>query len=117
MWWLTDKPVCCQLLLLHLQVSHLHFEMNRLSEMTRMFQGKSLAFNKTVYADDPVDAKTGIDESCGDHHCAALKLALDTCTERVTGNPASGETCTQELFDFLHCVDHCVSGFLFLIHY
>lgn len=34
---------------------------------------------------------------------------MDECTERVNSKSNTTETCVQELFDFLHCVDHCVS--------
>lgn len=39
---------------------------------------------------------------------------MDACAARVAANPSHGETCTQELFDFLHCVDHCVPLHCFL---
>ena len=41
-------------------------------------------------------------------HCPDLKKELAKCTERVSSRSNTEETCTQELFDFLHCVDHCV---------
>lgn len=75
---------------------------------------KSIKMFKSVHADDAVDPKPEIEAECGDHHCASLKSLLDQCTKRVHANPASGETCTQELFDFLHCVDHCVKKNTFL---
>lgn len=51
-------------------------------------------------------------EKCGElAECAHLKEEYDACNERVLGKPNTAEKCTQELFDFLHCVDHCVSFF------
>ena len=41
--------------------------------------------------------------------CSRLKERLDTCSERVSGKSNTTETCTEELFDFVHCIDHCVS--------
>lgn len=47
-------------------------------------------------------------ESCGSS-CEKYKAEWDACTERVSGRSETAETCTQELFDFVHCVDSCVS--------
>ena len=42
--------------------------------------------------------------------CASVKARLDDCTQRIGGGGGGPEeTCEEELFDFLHCVDHCVS--------
>ena len=42
--------------------------------------------------------------------CKEFKEVLDKCNERVAVNPAiEEETCEEELIDFVHCVDHCVS--------
>ncbi|EGD74531.1 ubiquinol-cytochrome c reductase hinge protein [Salpingoeca rosetta] len=46
-------------------------------------------------------------------HCPQLKAELEKCAARVSSRSNTEETCTQELFDFLHCVDHCVSEELF----
>jgi len=54
-----------------------------------------------------------IKEKCGESkECSALKEILNTCTDRVSSKSATTETCVQELNDYLHCVDHCVSHFL-----
>ena len=56
---------------------------------------------------DPQDTKK---ESCSaSSECAAVKARLDDCTARISGNGSTDETCEEELFDFLHCVDACVS--------
>lgn len=31
------------------------------------------------------------------------------CNDRVNGRSRTTETCTEELFDYLHELDHCVS--------
>eukprot|EP01135_Chromosphaera_perkinsii_P009984 Nk52_evm19s1992 gene=Nk52_evmTU19s1992 len=60
--------------------------------------------------EDPEDHMPEVMENCGEsHHCIGLKEELARCTERVEGKPGTAETCEQELIDFLHCVDHCVS--------
>ena len=41
--------------------------------------------------------------------CSSLKEKLDSCSERVSGKSNTTEDCTEELFDFVHCIDHCVS--------
>ncbi|XP_013778449.1 cytochrome b-c1 complex subunit 6, mitochondrial-like [Limulus polyphemus] len=45
--------------------------------------------------------------------CVALQARMDECTNRVNNTEGTDETCVEELFDFLHCVDHCVSKSLF----
>lgn len=42
--------------------------------------------------------------------CSAFKAELEACEQRVNSRSKTEEKCTQELFDFLHCVDHCVSS-------
>jgi len=57
-------------------------------------------------ADDPQET---LKESCQNKaSCVAMKEVLDRCTERVEGKENTSETCEQELYDFIHCVDHCV---------
>jgi len=58
--------------------------------------------------EDIVDPRDAIVESCqNSHHCEPLKSLLDECNERVNSRSKTEEQCTQELFDFIHCVDHC----------
>lgn len=62
--------------------------------------------------EDPMDK---IRESCEElSECTKLKQELDTCTERVNSKSKTTETCAQELLDFLHCRDHCVSIFVLI---
>ena len=57
-------------------------------------------------------------DSCKeDKHCAKYKEELQRCTERVESKQHTTETCAQELYDFVHCVDHCVSTDCILSHW
>ena len=56
---------------------------------------------------DPQDT---LKEECAlKKECVKLQEELDRCTERVNSRTNTSETCAQELYDFVHCVDHCVS--------
>ncbi|XP_077981569.1 cytochrome b-c1 complex subunit 6, mitochondrial-like [Glandiceps talaboti] len=56
---------------------------------------------------DPIEE---LREACAEKpECVKLMKEFDTCTERVNSRSKTEETCTQELFDFLHCRDECVS--------
>ena len=58
---------------------------------------------------DPQDV---LKEECAlKKECVKLQEELDRCTERVNSRTNTSETCAQELYDFLHCVDHCVSKY------
>merc|ERR1712168_325081 len=49
-------------------------------------------------------------EKCGNKEEAQkLKARLDECNERVTSRSQTEETCAEELYDYLHCIDHCTS--------
>ena len=41
--------------------------------------------------------------------CQKYREELGTCTDRVNSRSNTEEHCTQELFDFLHCSEKCVS--------
>lgn len=57
--------------------------------------------------EDPMDK---IRESCEElSECAKRRQEYETCNERVNSKSKTTETCAQELLDFLHCRDHCVS--------
>lgn len=59
-------------------------------------------------AEDPLDV---LKEKCSElSKCSKFREEMDTCTDRVTSKTKTSETCMQELFDFVHCVDHCVSN-------
>ena len=56
-----------------------------------------------------MDHQEVLREKCGElAKCSNLKERLDTCNERVSGKSNTTEDCSEELFDFMHCVDHCV---------
>merc|ERR1712036_54057 len=64
--------------------------------------------------EDLVDPLVAVRETChGASECAGYRSELDTCTDRVNSKSQTEETCQQELFDFLHCADHCVAHSLF----
>uniref|UniRef100_A0A3B4UG58 Cytochrome b-c1 complex subunit 6 n=1 Tax=Seriola dumerili TaxID=41447 RepID=A0A3B4UG58_SERDU len=46
-------------------------------------------------------------------HCVHYKERLEVCEARVSSRSNTVEDCTEELFDFLHARDHCVSHKLF----
>ena len=57
-----------------------------------------------------VDPQDSLREMCGEQpKCVKLKEIMDACTERVENAEGTEEECTEELYDFVHCVDHCVS--------
>merc|ERR1712128_238573 len=56
---------------------------------------------------DPMD---GLKENCGTSNaCAPSAEKLSTCNDRVAGRSKTEEVCDEELIDYLHCVDHCLS--------
>jgi len=59
--------------------------------------------------EDPMDE---IKEHCGSH-CPEYKDKLESCTDRVNSRTKTEETCTEELIDFLHCIDHCAVDLIF----
>merc|ERR1712150_95544 len=60
--------------------------------------------------EDLVDPQDTLKEECAQNaHCVALHEELERCNERVQSKENTEETCAQELYDFIHCVDHCVS--------
>lgn len=64
--------------------------------------------------EDPVDPLDEIKENCADQaSCAKLKMEFESCNDRVNSRSQTEETCVQELFDFLHCQDNCVSWVIF----
>ena len=60
---------------------------------------------------DVEDQKTQLEEECRQSsECLPLLKVLQACNERVARHPSTPETCVQELFDLLPCVDRCVHG-------
>ncbi|KAK3868641.1 hypothetical protein Pcinc_025983 [Petrolisthes cinctipes] len=63
--------------------------------------------------EDLVDPFDGMKEACGTGHCSGLGEKLNTCNDRVNSRSSTEETCSEELFDYLHCIDHCLTKSLF----
>jgi len=62
--------------------------------------------------EDLVDPREPIKERCGrTKECKSLGSALNKCNNRLENGEINfeGETCTEELFNLLHCVDHCAA--------
>lgn len=62
--------------------------------------------------EDLVDPHDTLKEECSPK-CSSFKEKLDQCNERVNSRSQTAETCVEELFDFVHCIDHCVAKTLF----
>lgn len=50
-------------------------------------------------------------ENCraNDHHVVELLQKYNACNERVSAKTKTSETCEEELFDYIHALDHCVA--------
>merc|ERR1712226_177694 len=60
---------------------------------------------------DPVDE---IRENCNhSNDVGKLKSVLEACTERVSSKNETTETCHEEVIDYIHALDTCVSKSLF----
>lgn len=56
---------------------------------------------------DPLDVMR---QKCEEaEHCVQTRSRLEECETRVGSRSMTAEDCTEELFDFLHARDHCVS--------
>uniref|UniRef100_F6RHS1 Ubiquinol-cytochrome C reductase hinge domain-containing protein n=1 Tax=Monodelphis domestica TaxID=13616 RepID=F6RHS1_MONDO len=56
---------------------------------------------------DPLDT---VREYCEQmEKCMKAREKLELCADRVNSRSHTEEDCTEELFDFLHARDHCVS--------
>ncbi|XP_060534422.1 cytochrome b-c1 complex subunit 6, mitochondrial [Cylas formicarius] len=61
-----------------------------------------------------VDPQEVLREKCREsQHCKELAERYQICNDRVNSRSQTAETCTEELFDLLHAVDHCVTKDLF----
>lgn len=55
------------------------------------------------------DPQVKLREECQQKkECQAFQNKLQECNDRVNSRKKTEETCVEELFDFVHCVDHCV---------
>lgn len=69
-------------------------------------------FNEEYYfifaLQDPLET---LREKCEQtEHCVHARERLEACESRVGSRSETTEDCTEELFDFLHARDHCVSA-------
>lgn len=59
--------------------------------------------------EDIEDPQEILREKCREtKKCSALLEKLETCNARVQSRKRTEETCEEELFEFVHCVDNCV---------
>lgn len=59
----------------------------------------------------PQDPLTTVREQCEQtEKCVKARERLELCDARVSSRSETEEQCTEELFDFLHARDHCVSA-------
>ncbi|XP_076062789.1 cytochrome b-c1 complex subunit 6, mitochondrial-like isoform X2 [Oratosquilla oratoria] len=64
--------------------------------------------------EDLVDPLDTIKSSCGESKsCTSLAEKLSTCNDRVNARSQTEETCEEELNDYMHCVDACLSKSIF----
>ncbi|XP_015593042.1 cytochrome b-c1 complex subunit 6, mitochondrial [Cephus cinctus] len=83
-----------------------------------LLQGFFNRFVPSVKADDEepelVDPQKVLREKCAQQpSCVSLQEKLNTCNDRVNSRTQTAETCLEELFDYVHCVDHCAAKTLF----
>uniref|UniRef100_A0A3P9P1P5 Ubiquinol-cytochrome c reductase hinge protein n=1 Tax=Poecilia reticulata TaxID=8081 RepID=A0A3P9P1P5_POERE len=65
----------------------------------------------TLWLQDPLET---LRQKCEEtKHCVHTRERLELCETRVGSRSQTQEDCTEELFDFLHARDHCVSHKLF----
>lgn len=57
-----------------------------------------------------IDPLETVRQKCAEtEHCVHTRERLEHCETRVGSRSSTLEDCTEELFDFLHARDHCVS--------
>ncbi|KAF4525960.1 hypothetical protein B566_EDAN000751 [Ephemera danica] len=61
-----------------------------------------------------VDPQQKLRESCNeDAKITNLRERYQGCNDRVNSRSRTAEICSEELFDYLHAVDNCVTKTLF----
>ncbi|GJQ78095.1 hypothetical protein Trydic_g2433 [Trypoxylus dichotomus] len=71
-------------------------------------------FPKVKADDDLVDPQQELRDKCREtSHCKHLAEKYEACNQRVSSKSQTTENCSEELFDLLHAVDHCVTKDLF----
>jgi len=75
---------------------------------------KSLIPSVKAQEEELVDAQQELRDKCsGEPHAAHLLDRYQACNNRVNSRSKTAETCTEELFEYLHALDHCVVKTLF----
>ncbi|XP_077288219.1 cytochrome b-c1 complex subunit 6, mitochondrial-like [Arctopsyche grandis] len=61
-----------------------------------------------------IDPQQALRDKCAEGE-KAMKLheKFQACTDRVNSRKKTAETCSEELFDYFHVIDHCVAKDLF----
>ncbi|CRL05856.1 CLUMA_CG019134, isoform A [Clunio marinus] len=69
---------------------------------------------KAQEEEELVDPQQELREKCSQEpHASKLYEKFQTCQDRVNSRTKTAETCQEELFDYLHALDHCVTKTLF----
>ena len=56
------------------------------------------------------DIQDKLKDACREtKECIKAKEIYDSCATRVNSRSKTEETCHEEMMDYVHCVDHCVS--------
>jgi ubiquinol-cytochrome c reductase subunit 6 len=56
------------------------------------------------------DIQDKLKDACREtKECIKAKEIYDSCATRVNSRSKTEETCHEEMMDYMHCVDHCVS--------
>uniref|UniRef100_A0A8C2RZ82 Ubiquinol-cytochrome C reductase hinge domain-containing protein n=1 Tax=Capra hircus TaxID=9925 RepID=A0A8C2RZ82_CAPHI len=81
-----------------------------LEDEQRMLTGSGDPKEEEEEEEELVDPLTTVREQCEQlEKCVKARERLELCDERVSSRSQTEEDCTEELFDFLHARDHCVS--------
>uniref|UniRef100_A0A3Q2ZUF7 Cytochrome b-c1 complex subunit 6 n=1 Tax=Kryptolebias marmoratus TaxID=37003 RepID=A0A3Q2ZUF7_KRYMA len=72
-----------------------------------VFEEKMIASGEPDNVSDPLETVRQTCEAA--EHCVHTRERLEQCETRVNSRSSTEEDCTEELFDFLHARDHCVS--------
>jgi len=75
---------------------------------------KSIFPSVKAQEEEMVDPQQELREKCSkEPHAAHLLERYQECNNRVNSRSKTTETCTEELFDYIHALDHCVTKTLF----
>uniref|UniRef100_A0AAF7ADD8 Ubiquinol-cytochrome c reductase hinge protein n=1 Tax=Bos taurus TaxID=9913 RepID=A0AAF7ADD8_BOVIN len=89
-----------------------------LEDEQRMLTGSGDPKEEEEEEEELVDPLTTVREQCEQlEKCVKARERLELCDERVSSRSQTEEDCTEELLDFLHARDHCVSQFFNSITY